>query len=155
MNFLTKIIKPNDGEVPLKQAHTGQALAARYDESLKRWIFPGEVCDLLLRLKTVFCRRTQEFLRNSLLHLCYLDLQRPQRAPSDSERMGDHYTQTHSRRFKEKRSLKRCKMFRVFYFRLRRLLGTTRSRQPFQSKEPRPPSPGSRLRDRVMQGSYS
>jgi hypothetical protein len=43
MNFLTKIIKPKDGEPQLKQAHTGQALAARYDEDLKRWIFPGEV----------------------------------------------------------------------------------------------------------------
>lgn len=44
MNFLSKIIKPKDGEPELKQAHTGGALAARYDENLKRWIFPGEVC---------------------------------------------------------------------------------------------------------------
>jgi hypothetical protein len=45
MNFFTKIInKPKDGEPELKQAHTGQELAARYDEKLKRWIFPGEVC---------------------------------------------------------------------------------------------------------------
>ena len=44
MNFLNKIIKPKDGEPTLRQAHTGQELQARYDEELKRWIFPGEVC---------------------------------------------------------------------------------------------------------------
>jgi hypothetical protein len=43
MNFISKIIKPKDGEPELRQAHTGKELAARYDEGLKRWVFPGEV----------------------------------------------------------------------------------------------------------------
>ena len=50
MNFISKIIrKPGDTEPQLKQAHTGEALAARYDENLKRWIFPGEVCSFPLK----------------------------------------------------------------------------------------------------------
>ena len=42
MNFLSKIIKPKDGEPDLKQAHTGAKLTAHYDQELKRWVFPGE-----------------------------------------------------------------------------------------------------------------
>lgn len=51
MNFINKIIKkPNDGEPDLKQAHTGQNLQAYYDETLKRWVFPGEVRRIPFRL---------------------------------------------------------------------------------------------------------
>jgi hypothetical protein len=64
MNFLNKIIKPKDGEPSLKQAHTGQELQARYDEELKRWIFPGEVRRSKNKFYSLSYRKAKRMFRN-------------------------------------------------------------------------------------------
>jgi hypothetical protein len=59
MNFINKIMKPKEGEPNLRQAHTGQELQARFDENLKRWIFPGEVSANKYHFLISTFRRTQ------------------------------------------------------------------------------------------------
>jgi hypothetical protein len=46
MSFLSRVFKKEntDDEPQLKQANVGQKLEAYYDDKLKRWVFPGEVC---------------------------------------------------------------------------------------------------------------